>query len=82
MLNLAIFHYKMGSNVNVKLNSIWEEWLGHKNNCKLFISVLTIMHTFYIFDFLKFTVNNVLKICIFHYKMGSNVFFFFTFDLQ
>ncbi len=34
------------------------------------------MHTFYIFDLLKFTVNNVLKIGIFHYKMGSNVFFF------
>ncbi len=30
------------------------------------------MHTFYIFDLLKFTVNNVLKICI----------FFFTYDLQ
>ncbi len=27
------------------------------------------MHTFYIFDLLKFTVNNVLKICIFFLHM-------------
>ncbi len=32
----------------------------------------TIMHTFYIFDFIKLYCKSYVKIPIFHYQMGSN----------